>query len=100
MIWVSIKLYMYLVLNQLEVAASDLCIVQRHIQSPLGTHGGLALRSPWIPKSVDTQVSYIRWHRTVSPLSTWIHVCKLAQIFIINRLCKQNMLRPLMKKKQ
>lgn len=90
MIWVSIKLYMYLVLNQLEVTASDLCIVQRqllvHIQSPLGTHGGLALRSPWIPKSVDTQVSYIKWHRTVSPLSTWIHVCKLAQIFIINRL--------------
>lgn len=39
MIWVSIKLYMYLVLNQLEVAASDLCIVQRHIQSPLGTMG-------------------------------------------------------------
>lgn len=37
-----------------------------------GNHGGLVPGAPWILKSVDAQVCYIKWLSTVCPLHSQV----------------------------
>ena len=38
----------------------------------LSIQEGLVLGPPWVPKSADAQVPYIKWCSTVSPLYWWV----------------------------